>query len=186
MTLLTMASAGCQAVLAQHPIGVRVNESLNDKLDGVWQTDDGKYIFFVKADSGGVLEVAGIEWQKGKFGLLDTSCIVTTEAGWNYLNVPLPPDSLGRQFFLFAPIVEDGKGETMTVFMPSAELFNAAIQKKELTGESVVQPFEALCVEDQTHTFFKAQTAESVRSSEAYILKRTRKGKIDVAWPPNQ
>ena len=182
VAFLTIACMGCQMVLVQRQIGTPVKENLSERLDGVWKYADD--IFYVKADSNGVLNVAGVEWHNRKFVIRDTSCFVTKVGDWEYLNLPLPADSLGRRSFLFAPFIEDRDGNAITAFMPSEEFFKIAMIKKELdmdtTSSGVLEPIP---VDEQARGFFGKRTIEIVRSSEAYILTRVHKGEIDVAWP---
>ena len=183
LVLLASACSGCQPVLVQHPLGTPVNEDLSKTFDGVWETHDGRFVFFVKSNPHGLLDVAGIEWREGKFVLRDTSCIVTRLGDWSYLNVPLPPDSLGRQFYLFAPFVANTDGSMITAFVPSYKFFIQAIGNKDLLGVSKGQLLNHIEIDDPKQKFFETQADAIMRSSQAIILKRTRKGLISVAWP---
>jgi hypothetical protein len=181
LIIFAIVLGGCQPVLVRQPVGVPVSEDISKTFDGVWQTSDGKYIFFVKSKPNGILDVAGIEMQNGHFVVRDTTCIVTRLGEWMYLNVPVPADSTGKRSFLFAPILTD-QDRDLIAFMPNYDFFKKAIDKNEIKGISVGE-YPHIEIENPKQQFFESKIGGIVQSSQFVMLKRTRQAVGSDAWP---
>jgi hypothetical protein len=174
---------GCQPVLTDHPIGVPVTEDLSRAFDGTWQTADGEYIFYVKARANGVLSVSGLEWKADRYVVRDTTCYVTKVGEWMYLNVPLPPDSAGKTWYLFAPFLMSEEKRLLTAFLPRNEYFRDAVKAGTIAGKSADDALGYTLLNNPDPGFFAAHVNDIIAASEPLILKRTRSGSWPEAWP---
>ena len=178
-----LALAACQPVVLQQPIGTPVTEDLSSTFDGMWQTEDGHYVFSVKAQPNGLLKVAGIEWRGDRFAVRDTTCLITRLGGWTYLNIPLPKDTAGRTLYLFAPFSISSNGEFLTAFPPSASYVQEDAKKGHLTVSGKLGVLGHLEAAPSEAAYFETHAGELIRTSDPIVLKRTRRSAVKDAWP---
>lgn len=183
LPLVLLLLAACQPVLVREPVGAAVREDLAPSFDGTWQSDDGRYVFYVKGGTDGVLRVSGLAWKNDRFAVEETTCVITRAGDWMYLNVPLANDSAGNRQWMFAPFVLSKGDNLLTAFFPSGNYFRDAIERGLLKGHYDSAGFGYTVVERADTTFFARHGSEIATSGEPLILRRTRPGTNSEAWP---
>ena len=174
----------CDVVTLEHPIGVPIVEDLGGKLDGVWYGGEDISVLYVKYKSNGILQIAGVEWNEGKFALRDTMCLLTVLDGVSYINLPInfpatdSTDQTTGYVFARYTLTEQWFQDYhyLVLYYPKTEFFKEAVKNGNLKGKIISNYGDWIDIEDvkeNVDEFIENHAAQEMFDfSKITVLKR--------------
>ncbi len=121
----------CSTVSTPYPLNDQPTPMDQEKFEGTWIVEGGAVA--VRFADDGVGHIAGVEWEGGKFRLMQGELIVTEGVPTNYLSIRFDDQGQWHEQYALVRYKFTDQGE-LVLWSPDIEAFESAIEAKELKG----------------------------------------------------
>lgn len=121
----------CSAVSTSYPLNNRPTPVDQERFEGTWMLEGGTVSLRFAQD--GVAHIAGVEWEGGKFRMVQGEMIVALGVPTNYLSIRFDDQGKWLEQYALVRYKFTDQGD-LVIWLPDPEAFESVIEAKELKG----------------------------------------------------